>query len=156
MSDSDVNPDAESQRFFISYTSADERWAEWVAWTLEEQGHQTTIQAWDFGPGSHFLGEMQRALSDPGRRTIAILSAAYLRSVYASNEWQAAYGVDPDGTKRHLLVVRVEDCDRPGLLRELVSVDLFDIDREKARGRLDRMIVRSRRKITEEPDFPGQ
>ncbi|WP_157734848.1 hypothetical protein [Pseudofrankia inefficax] len=30
------------------------------------------------------------------------------------------------------------------------------IDREKARGRLDRMIVRSRRKITEEPDFPGQ
>jgi len=70
-----------AQRFFVSYTGVDVRWAEWVAWTLEAAGHEALIQAWDFGPGSHFVGEMQKALTGD-RRTVAVVSAAYLRSVF--------------------------------------------------------------------------
>ncbi|MCK9898327.1 toll/interleukin-1 receptor domain-containing protein [Frankia sp. AgB32] len=44
------------QCFFVSYTGVDVGWAEWVAWTLEAAGHDALIQAWDFGPGSHFVG----------------------------------------------------------------------------------------------------
>ena len=143
------------QRFFVSYTGVDVRWAEWVAWTLEAEGHEALIQAWDFGPGSHFVGEMQRAL-DGSRRTVAVLSAAYLASAFASEEWQAAWAANPDGSKRLLLVVRVEDCARPGLLRQVVSVDLFDVDREVARERLLAAIALGPRKPATEPDFPAQ
>ena len=47
-----------SADFFISYTAADVRWAEWIAWVLEEkQKCTTTLQAWDFVPGSNFVLE---------------------------------------------------------------------------------------------------
>jgi hypothetical protein len=36
--------------FFISYPSADQRYAEWIAWELEAAGYTTFVQAWDFGP----------------------------------------------------------------------------------------------------------
>jgi hypothetical protein len=40
--------------FFISYTAADEAWAEWVAFVLEEQNYSTRFQRWDFGSGQQF------------------------------------------------------------------------------------------------------
>ena len=47
--------------FFVSYTGADEAWAEWIAFALERAGFTTVIQAWDFRPGSNFVIEMQNA-----------------------------------------------------------------------------------------------
>ena len=41
--------------FFISYTAVDSSWAEWVAWTLEDAGFSTVIQAWDFRAGRNFV-----------------------------------------------------------------------------------------------------
>ena len=38
---------------FVSYTGVDRRWAEWIAWVLEEAGHTVALQAWDFRPGSN-------------------------------------------------------------------------------------------------------
>ncbi len=32
--------------FFVSYTKADEQWAEWIGWVLEEAGFAVTLQAW--------------------------------------------------------------------------------------------------------------
>jgi hypothetical protein len=34
--------------FFVSYTSSDRTWAEWIAWQLEAEGYQVVVQAWDF------------------------------------------------------------------------------------------------------------
>ncbi len=36
---------------FVSYNRADRAWAEWIAWTLEEQGFEAIVQAWDIRPG---------------------------------------------------------------------------------------------------------
>ena len=41
--------------FFISYTSTDRPWAEWIAWQLEHEGFSVVIQAWDFRPGGNFF-----------------------------------------------------------------------------------------------------
>ena len=41
--------------FFISYNGADQRWAEWIAWQLEEANYSVILQAWDFLPGSNFV-----------------------------------------------------------------------------------------------------
>src|SRR5918996_982925 len=76
--------------FFISYTAVDRAWAEWIAWQLEAAGHRVVVQAWDFRPGENFVIQMRRAL-DTAERTLAAVSAAYLESVYGSDEWTAAF-----------------------------------------------------------------
>jgi TIR domain len=141
--------------FFISYTGVDQQWAQWIAWELEQAGHTTILQAWDFEPGSHFVSEMHRA-TQVAQRTIAILSHAYLQSGYAEAEWQEAWRADPTGTQRKLIVFRIEDCPRPGLLGQLVSEDLFGTDIDTARVRLLAAVRRVRRKPALPPDFPVQ
>jgi TIR domain len=106
--------------FFISYTGIDRSWAEWIAGQLEEAGYSTVLQAWDFDVGAHFVAEMHAAMEMAGR-TIGVLSRAYLESDFAQAEWQEAWRRDPAGTRRRLLMFRIEDCPRPGLLGQLVS-----------------------------------
>ena len=103
--------------FFVSYTQADRRWAEWIAWALEEHGrYRVLVQAWDFVPGSNWIHKMQDGARD-ATRTIAVLSGAYLASQYGGAEWQAAWASDPGGADRKLLVVRVADCAGRGCWR---------------------------------------
>jgi tetratricopeptide (TPR) repeat protein len=144
--------------FFVSYTGVDKAWAEWIAWELEAQGHSALIQAWDMVPGTNWLDVMHRGVQG-SERTIAVLSAAYLDSVYGTAEWQAAWRDDPTGVGRKLLVLRVEDCDRPGLLASIVSVDLFGADENTARTRLRQVVqgaFTGRLKPVESPGFPGR
>jgi tetratricopeptide (TPR) repeat protein len=127
---------AASQRdFFVSYTSDDQEWAEWVAWELEDVGYTTVLQAWDFVAGSNFADAMDRALK-AARHLVAILSPAYLHSRYGKAEWLNAFIQDPTGEDRRLVPVRVEDCDPKGLLQGVVYIDLVGLDEATARGRL--------------------
>jgi hypothetical protein len=140
--------------FFVSYTGADVGWAEWVAWVLEDAGYSTRVQAWDFVAGSHFVTEMHRAAQDAAR-TVAVLSASYLSCAYAEAQWQAAWDADPSGRDHKLLVVRVDSCALPGLLGQLVTVDLFGVARDVAAGRLLAGARGKRGKPAAEPVFPG-
>ncbi len=141
--------------FFVSYTTVDEGWAEWVAWQLEVAGYRVRIQAWDFVAGSHFVAEMLRAAQDAAR-TVTVLSEAYLSSSYAEAAWQAAWAADQSGRARKLLAFRVEDCDRPGLLGQVISVDLFGVDRDTAVARLIAAARSVRGKPKTVPAFPGR
>jgi TIR domain len=147
--------DQAQRDFFISYTGADREWAEWIAWQLEEAGYTTILQVWDFAAGSHFVTEMHRA-TQVAQRTIAVLSNAYLESAFAEAEWQEAWRTDPTGVEGKLLVFRVENCPRPGLLGQLVSEDLFGVDEETSRSRLLAAVKQGRRKPPLPPGFPLQ
>ena len=78
--------------------------------------------------------------------------------MYGSAEWQAAWAAGSGGAGRKLLVVRVRDCDRPGLLAGVVGVDLFGIAEAEAKARLRRMVagaLAGRAKPAVAPGFPG-
>jgi tetratricopeptide (TPR) repeat protein len=122
-------------RFFVSYTQADREWAEWIAWQLEDAGHEAILQAWDFPPGSNFVHEMQQATATADR-TIAVLSPAYLASEFASADWYAGFRQDPVGAERRLLPVRVRDCNPEGLLGSIVYADFVGRDDQAARAAL--------------------
>jgi hypothetical protein len=141
---------------FVSYTQADRAWAEWIAWQLEEDDYRILIQAWDMVPGADWAHQMQEGIQG-AIRTIAVLSAAYLDSVFATAEWQAAWRDDPLGEQRKLLVFRVAECERPALLGGVVSVDLFGVGEAAARSRIRsevRGAVTGRAKPGAEPVFP--
>ncbi len=155
--DEDSTGSAARWDFFISYTAADRTWAEWIAWHLEVAGYTVLVQAWDFVPGSHWMSHMDEGIRSSAR-TLAVLSRAYLRSVYGQAEWEGAYRADPTGFARRLIPVRVEDCPRPGLLGGVVSFDLFGLVADEARQRLLTQIAvirRGRAKPVAEPPFPG-
>src|SRR5262245_735389 len=140
--------------FFISYTSADRNWAEWIAWQLEEAGYTTVLQAWDFRPGSNFVLDMQQAATQ-AERTIAVLSPSYLASSFTQPEWAAAFAKDPTGDKGLLLPVRVREFDLQGLLPQIIYIDLLELDENSARATLLAGVLRERAKPPVSPGFPG-
>ncbi|WP_031224715.1 TIR domain-containing protein, partial [Streptomyces roseochromogenus] len=144
--------------FFISYSPADERWASWIAWTLEEAGYRTVLQAWDFVPGTNFVDFMDRGVSESAA-VIAVLSRNYERSRYGRMEWQAALRADPDAPERRLLTVRVEDIPVEGLLATITYVDLVPVaDPAAARELLlarVRQALDGRARPSVRPEYPG-
>ena len=88
---SGLHEDADSMKdFFISYTSADRHWAEWIAWQLEEAKYSVDIQVWDFGTSKNFVAEMDRA-SKEAERTLAVLTPKYFESRFTLDEWTVAF-----------------------------------------------------------------
>jgi tetratricopeptide (TPR) repeat protein len=121
--------------FFVSYNKADRDWAVWIAWELEQAGYTTSVQAWDFMPGSNFVLEMHKAASEC-ERTVAVLSPDYLESTFTQPEWAAAFAGDPAGNARKLVPIRVRPCEIKGLLRSVVYIDLVGIEEAAARRQL--------------------
>jgi TIR domain len=141
------------QDFFISYTAADQAWAEWIADTLERGGRRTVLQAWDFRPGENFLRRMDEALA-AAERVLAVLSPAYLRSEYARDEWTAAL-VRGRGQADRLLPVRVEACELPPLLANRIYLDLAGLDEPTAARRLLAAVDPGRARPAGKLPFPG-
>ena len=138
--------------FFISYNGADRRWAEWIAWVLEEQGYRVIIQAWDFRPGGNFILDMQRATAG-AERTVMVLSAAYLNALYTQPEWAAAFQQDPTARELTLLPIRVSPCEPTGMLAALVYVDLVEQTEAEAEALLQ-AALQARGKPATRPSFP--
>src|SRR5262245_1582217 len=118
--------------FFISYNQHDQDWAVWIAWELEAAGHSVVIQAWDVRAGDNFVLKMHAA-AHTSRRTIAVLSETYLKSLYTQPEWTAAFVGDPTSVGRVLLPVRVRECQPTGLLTSIVYLDLVGLAPAEAR-----------------------
>jgi hypothetical protein len=118
--------------FFVSYTGVDRRWAEWIAWVLEEAEHTVVLQAWDFHAGENFIANMHRTL-EATIRTLAVLSPAYCASGYCQQEWTAALAkAGQDGADR-LLPVRIADFATPGLFAPIAYLDLVGVEEGEAR-----------------------
>ncbi|MCM3883112.1 TIR domain-containing protein [Frankia sp. R82] len=154
----EAGEEAAAQDFFISYADADRGWAEWIAWTLEEAGYRVLIQAWDFTPGSSWESRLSQGIS-LSRTVLVILSAAYTDSVFSEGEWQAAWSSDPDGSRRRILPVKVDDTytPPPGLLSSLVYLNLAGLSESAARDRLLSGLsaaLSGRSKAKMAPEFP--
>jgi hypothetical protein len=139
--------------FFISYNKVDRAWAEWIAWHLEEAGYTTVIQAWDFGPGSNFVLEMQRATIDTDR-VIAVLSPDYLKAAFTQPEWAAGFVSDPTGENGRLLPVRVRQCELKGLHSPIIYIDLLGQEELTAKEALLTGVKRGRAKPSIPPKYP--
>lgn len=148
-----MDPTPTPLKIFVSFNKADQTWASWISWKLEEAGHSVTFQDWDFRPGSNFVLEMQKATTETDK-TIAVLSEDFLKSAFTQPEWAAAFTKDPEGWKRKLVPVRVAECSPAGMLGNIVWVDLVGLPEETARERLLQAFEK-RGKPDRAPAFPG-
>ena len=121
--------------FFVSYTSADRPWAEWIASELDHAGYSAVLQAWDMQPGSNLVVGLDRA-AQVADRTVAVMSPALVESPYFTAEWADVFRRDPTGVLRTLLPVRVRACNPDGLLGSIVYVDLVGLSESASRAAL--------------------
>lgn len=139
--------------FFISYNMSDEQKAKWIAATLEGEGYSTIIQAWDFRPGNNFVIEMNRAF-DISKKMIAVLSNNYINSNFCQAEWSAAFRLDPTGSERTLIPVRIEDVPLPALMDTNVYIDIVGKDEETAASAIIQGVSEQPIERTK-PEFPS-
>lgn len=139
--------------FLISYTSADQVAAEWVAWHLEDAGFLVVIQAWDFGPGSNFVAEMDSA-ARRAHRTVLIMTPAFFKSGFTAAEWAAAFARDPTGVGRRLVPIRMADFEVEGLLGQVVYIDLVGLPEAEAIAELIARVQPGRAKPSTPPPAP--
>jgi signal peptidase I len=112
------------------------------------------VQDKDFGTAS-FMARMEQGF-DGGSKLIALLSSAYQRSDYCRKEYNVALADDPLNLKQRLIVLRVEDCQPTGNLRDLAYTDLVpmlgiaDARQRKAQlRRLVRVLIGAEKRQTE-------
>jgi hypothetical protein len=147
--------------FLVSYApaaEADQGWAEWISWQLEDAGYDVHIEAWDGLAGMNVAGRVDRAVTG-SKRTIVVLTSDYAIKGRHEADWHTAWLADPQGTDRVLIPVRVEEFDPPGLLQGIVPVDLVGLAEDEARERLLERISQSlggRAKPDVQPPFPGR
>ena len=109
---------------FVSYAEADRGWVwDTLLPRLEKAGLCVILDDRDFEPGAPRVTEQERAALQ-GRKTLLVLSPAYLASEWAEFENILVQTLDPAARKRRLIPVLRAPC-RPNLrIRPLVSVDL--------------------------------
>src|SRR3954470_18109183 len=139
--------------FFLSFNRAEQAWADWIAWTLEEAGYSVWYQRWDFA--GNFVRDVDRA-HDGSRRTLGVLSPDSLASANVRNEWDARRAEDPGNEHDRLLLIRVRACDPPGLLKPFVWLDVADLPEAKAKKVILARVSGLRRKPAGPPLFPGK
>jgi hypothetical protein len=127
--------DEERVNFFISYTSCDQTFAEWVAWELGRADFTYRIQAEHFTPGCRFIDQMSEWLQK-SEQVIAIVSPEYFQSSYASLELNTAIAQDPLGRQRRVIPVRIKDFQMPPMFRDIVYIDFVEKSEEQARRSL--------------------
>ena len=140
--------------FFISYTGKDDKWAEWIAETLENNGCSTIIQAWDFKVGGSFVNDMNEAIK-MCKKVILVLSENYLKSDYCTAEWQNFFVDDPIGKDALIIPIRIDDVKPEGLLKARTYIDLCGITdaAEAAKLLLEKVVNGSNKRKSR--GFPG-
>lgn len=123
--------------FFISYSSADRTWAEWIDWQLKTEGYSTILPDQGLGSVGSFAPEIENVFKESSQ-VIVVISPYYLNALYAQLEW--AVVLRQEATKQHgrLIVIQVRECRR--VLKSLVDpssfIDLVIQDESEAGERL--------------------
>ncbi|WP_082598028.1 MULTISPECIES: FxSxx-COOH system tetratricopeptide repeat protein [unclassified Kitasatospora] len=140
---------------YLSFVPEDRIWADWIAAVLESAGFRVVPR--DIGAGADTRQETERGI-DAANRTVAVLSAAYLRAPQARALWDSMGGFDPSGSRRQIVPVRVSDVRLNAPFVSRNPVDLVGRDESQAAAILLRALGRADADIDAEvpiPRFPG-
>ncbi|WP_377270711.1 FxSxx-COOH system tetratricopeptide repeat protein [Peterkaempfera sp. SMS 1(5)a] len=131
---------ASPSELVLSYAAEDRMWADWIESVLTAAGFQVVAQ--DIGAEPRAAGEPETP-AEAARRTVVLLSAAYLRNPQARELLSTVIGSDPSGIRRQLVQVRVGDVRHAPGLRLPVAVDLLHLAEGPARSAVLRALGRA-------------
>lgn len=108
---------------FISYSHTDKEWVHgWLLPRLEAAGLRVCIDFRDFDVGVPSLVNMERAV-DSSRRTLLVLTPAWVNSEWTEFEALLTQTTDPAGRRRCLLPLLLQSCQPPSRIAMLTYAD---------------------------------
>jgi TIR domain len=137
---------------FISYTSQDREWANWIGRELEALSHVPHIDDWEISAGGNIMEWMEQRHHE-ANHVLCVVSEAYLKKPYSSLERQAGQWAAVTARPNFVLPVFIEPCEAPTLFALLKRCDLHGLDEADARARLKNYLAPAA-KPTHTP-FPG-
>jgi hypothetical protein len=143
-----MSPAARRLRYdvFLSYSHRDKDWVrQWLVPQLRSAALRVCIDHESFEPGAPSITEMERAVLQ-SRKTVLVLTPAYLLSEWAELENILVQTLDPANRQRRLVPVLYTPCELPLRLRALTFVDLTRADEHTAQ--VDRLVEAIRRRLT--------
>lgn len=121
-----TDPDTFIYDVFISYSRRDEGWVRAdLLPRLEGAGLTVCIDFRDFAIGAPTVTAIERAIRS-SRRTLLILSPAYLASQWTEFETLLLQTLDPPNQQRRLIPLLLERCDLPLRIRMFTWVDFTE------------------------------
>jgi len=116
-------PDRYRYDAYVSYAAADRSWVEErLVPRLEDAGRQVCLED-DLPPGGFEIEERSRAIA-ASRKTLVVVSSAYLAGRWSLLEEAVTAELDPAARKRRLIPVLHSEGELPLRIRPLVAVDL--------------------------------
>jgi hypothetical protein len=118
---------------FVSYTSKDRDWANWIGLELEALGHVVHIDHWEVSAGDNIMEWLEKRLDDADH-VLCVVSETYLKKPYSSLERQASQWEAVSVRSNFFLPVFIEACATPRLFKPLKRCDLHGLAEEEARA----------------------
>lgn len=143
-------------KIFLSYTSGDSAWAQWLGKELRALGHEPFVHEWEIGPGESIHAWMATR-HDEADHVLCVLSDAYLNENAAFSRLERESALWAAASKRpgFALLVPVQLCRMPTLLDHLRCCEpLFGVEEEEARRRFHAYMAT--RGAPETSLFPGR
>jgi hypothetical protein len=145
---------------YLSYVAEDRNWADWITAVLKKEGFRVLPAGRNSLAGGNSQAEAERA-SASASLTLAIVSAAYLRSPQARGAWDGVKASDRAGRARRLIPVRVGEgrVTRPFAEREIVDLTRLGVVQAaeellRALGRPAPLTALPGSRVPHEPRFP--
>ncbi|MBW4698755.1 MAG: tetratricopeptide repeat protein [Aphanocapsa lilacina HA4352-LM1] len=118
--------------FFISCNPAEQELSEWIARVLQEAGYTVELQEEYPQPYGDSGSWLSKTVSE-SRRTIVVLSKAYLLNEYSHPGWENTFLCNPMAADGAMLTIRVEACQPTGVIDAFICVDLVGLPKEDHR-----------------------
>lgn len=141
---------------FVSYTSSDRLWADWIGLELEKLGHVPHIDAWEITPGESIYAWMEKRFGE-AEHVICVLTDDYLDRVkapFSATERDATLWHAAKNRPGFALLVAVKPCQIPALADHLRRCELHGLIEQDARKRFADFLMPAGRPAGPAP-FPG-
>jgi len=119
--------------FFISNSSADNQWAEWIARLLEQEGYSTFCGSRDLMPGVNLVSLIQE-YAEKADNFIIVLSPSYFASTF--NQIEVSAILRRGEGNNFVIPVKVAEVQLTGNFSNLSYINLCNVDEAHAKEAL--------------------
>ncbi len=101
---------------FISHSSKDKKFANWLCIDLANARHRPWLDEWDIKAGESIPTRIEKGISECDF-VVLVLSGNAIKSHWVEREWQAKYWDEVKSNRVMVVPVLLEDCEIPPLLQ---------------------------------------
>jgi tetratricopeptide (TPR) repeat protein len=138
---------------FVSYTSSDRKWAEWIANELKTLDHLPHIHEWEIEGSDDIYGWVEKHF-DAADHVLCVTSDDYLKAPYSTLERHAALWQAAKKRPGFVLLAVVKPCSLPTLSDHLRRCELYGVPEDAARLRFREFM--EKRGAPTDTAFPGK